>query len=144
MAKEALRLGPPGLAWGTEEPAGREPICLLYHSARQRRGWRAGLRRARATSQPSTVSYFLSISYSFFLSVFFSDDPDQLIYLALFRKHTSRSSYAHTHSHTPHTHSLSLSPLAGPSCLPLWPDGSSLFICYYTGIGRSRKQEGSP
>lgn len=29
-------------------------------------------------------------------------------------------------------------PLAGPSCLPLYPREPCLFICYYIGIGRSK------
>lgn len=38
---------------------------------------------------------------------------------------------------------LPLFPLASPSCLLLWPDETSLFICYYVGIVRSKNQEGA-
>lgn len=34
-------------------------------------------------------------------------------------------------------------PFGSPSCLLLWPDEPSLFICYYTGIVRSKNQEGA-
>lgn len=33
---------------------------------------------------------------------------------------------------------LALFPLAGPSCLPLYPREPCLFICYYIRIGRSK------
>lgn len=34
-------------------------------------------------------------------------------------------------------------PFGSPSCLLLWPDEPPLFICYYTGIVRSKNQEGA-
>lgn len=46
------------------------------------------------------------------------------------------------HMHTLQ-HWLPLFPLASPSCLLLWPDEPSLFICYYIGVVRSKNQEGS-
>lgn len=52
------------------------------------------------------------------------------------------SLHAQIHMHALQ-HSLPLFPLASPSCLLLWPDEPSLFICYYTGIVRSKNQEGA-
>lgn len=49
----------------------------------------------------------------------------------------SRHAQIHMHALQP---SLPLFPLASPSCLLLWPDEPPLFICYYTGIVRSKTQ----
>lgn len=52
------------------------------------------------------------------------------------------SLHAQIHMHALQ-HRLPLFPLASPSCLLLWPDEPSLFICYYTGIVGSKNQEGA-
>lgn len=71
-----------------------------------------------------------------------SDEGDQCQMSAISSFSLSlRSLHAQTHMHALQ-HWLPLFPLASPSCLLLWPDEPSLFICYYTGIARSKNQEG--
>lgn len=94
--------------------ADSEAISLLYHSA-----WQYG-----AGAQDSDGGDWCQMSAisSFSLSLL--------------------SLHAQIHTHALQ-HWLPLFPLASPSCLLLWPDEPSLFICYYIGIVRSKNQEGA-
>lgn len=99
---------------GIGECADSEAISLLYHSA-----WQYG---AGAQDSDGGKRCQMSAISSFSLSLL--------------------SLHAQIHTHALQ-HWLPLFPLASPSCLLLWPDEPSLFICYYIGIVRSKNQEGA-
>lgn len=103
-----------GAGWGSCKCADSEANSLLYHSAWQ---YGAGVQDSDGGDhcQMSAISS---------------------IALSLLSQHAQ----IHTHALQ---HWLPLFPLASPSCLLLWPDEPSLFICYYIGIVRSKNQEGT-
>lgn len=113
--EEALLPILPRAGRGICKCADSEAISLLYHSA-----WQRG---AGAQDSDGCDRCQMSAISSFSLSLL--------------------SQHAQIHTHALQ-HWLPLFSLASPSCLLLWPDEPSLFICYYIGVVRSKNQEGAP